>query len=171
MCSEGKILSINFLPDPLFLLYLARHSLAIDRPRKLNPKKMERYQVKTLRKMIQYAYRVPLYQDKYKKSKVYTGNIHRINDVHKLPFVTKKDLRLYGEKGTAAKAFNRKNVYKVNTSGSTGEPVFIYRDLNTLVVEYTIFLRMVRAYNLSPFKTRITNIGDFSLPFVRHSSS
>ena len=47
---------------PLFKNYI----LDSNRIEKLGPKQLERYRNKSLRKMIAYAYKVPLYKKKYR---------------------------------------------------------------------------------------------------------
>ncbi len=51
----------------------------------------------------------------------------------------------------------------MDTSGSTGKPVSIYRDTNAIALEMTTTSRIMCSHDLSPMKTRISNIGDFTL--------
>jgi phenylacetate-coenzyme A ligase PaaK-like adenylate-forming protein len=57
---------------------------------RLNHKQMERYRDKVLRKTVKYAYTVPLYNKKYKDAGVHPDDIKGIENIIKLPFVTKK---------------------------------------------------------------------------------
>ncbi|MCX6667825.1 MAG: hypothetical protein NTV74_06300 [Euryarchaeota archaeon] len=125
---------------------------------------MKRYQVKSLKKMVKYANNVKLYQDKFKETNIHPEDIKEIEDVRKLPFITKQDLRKYGNTGTIPDDFNMEKAFKVDTSGVTGKPISIYRDLNAIAAELIMSTRMIKAYNLDVFKTRLTNIGDFSIP-------
>ncbi|MDH7517999.1 MAG: hypothetical protein QHH19_06635 [Candidatus Thermoplasmatota archaeon] len=56
----------------------------------MNHKQMERYRDKVLRKTVKYAYTVPLYNKKYKDAGVHPDDIKGIENIIKLPFVTKK---------------------------------------------------------------------------------
>lgn len=51
---------------------------------------MKKYRDRAFHTIIKYAWRVPLYQKKWKKAGIYPNDIKRIDDIKKLPFVTKK---------------------------------------------------------------------------------
>lgn len=156
---------MSWMPDPVFMFKVLRHSIEyMNRPWKQDYEGMKQYQAHALRKMMRYARRVPLYREKHENAGINAASINSIDDVEKLPFVTKDDLRRYGPSGTTPDGFNREYAWKVDTSGTTGEPVSIFRDVNALAIESTMVSRMLKAYNLNLFKTRITNIGDFGLP-------
>ena len=155
---------MNLFPNPIFLLYLTKHSLSVNRLWKLDKEKLEIFQIKAMKEMLSYAEKTKLYKDKLKQSKISSKNFKKIEDIYQIPFVSKQDLRDYGINGTLPKKFNVDKGFKVDTSGSTGKPVSIYRDLNSLALEFTVASRMLKAHNLSSIKTRITNIGDFSIP-------
>lgn len=154
---------MNLIPNPNFLRLYVKHSFSVDRLWKLNSDKLRKYQTKTLKKMIKYAQETSLYQEKFKEAKINVNEISDISDIKKIPFTTKQDLRDYSINGTLPKTFDISKGYKVNTSGSTGKPVSIYRDTNAIALEITTPSRMMISHGLSASKTKISNIGDFTL--------
>ena len=154
---------MELIPSPTFMYHFAKHSISVNRPWKFNTEQMREYQGKALNKMVKYAYTTLLYQQKYKEIKIEPNKIKMIDDVKKLPFVTKQDLRSHGTLGTLPKNVKRKKLFKVGTSGSTGKPIYIYRDTDAVALESTIISRMLKTYNLNPLKIKMTNIGDFSI--------
>ncbi len=157
------VFKMNMIPNPTFLSLFTKHSLSVDRLWDMNSEKLRKYQTKSLKKIIEYAKDTSLYQKKFKKSKIDVDAINDISDINKIPFTTKQDLRDYGIKGTLPSTFDVKKGYKVDTSGSTGKPVSIYRDINAIALEMTTTSRMMLSHGLSSVKTRISNVGDFSL--------
>lgn len=140
-----------------------KHNQTVDRLWKLTREELSQFQTIKLHEMMDYAQKTTLYQDKFQQGQIDKQSIHDISDVKKIPFTTKQDLRDYGVKGTLPSDFDMEKGYKVDTSGSTGKPVSIYRDLNAIALEMTTTLRMMKSHNLPFKKTRVSNIGDFTL--------
>ena len=59
---------------------------------KKNPQQIARYRDKAFRKLLKYAYTVPLYYKKYREAGIHLSDIKGIKDIIKLPYITKKDL-------------------------------------------------------------------------------
>ncbi len=152
------------IPNLSFLLKSSIHNYNLSHRLNYSKEKMEKYQTKTLKKMIKYSLKTKLYSDKYKEAKVKLDDIKNIKDVEKLPFISKQYLRDYKTEETLPKNFNTKKGFKVDTSGSTGKPVSVYRDINSLALEFALTTRPIKMYGLNPSKAKITNIGDFSIP-------
>ena len=151
------------LPNPKFIRLYMKHNQTVDRLWKLSREELNQFQTERLHEMMEYAQKTTLYQDKFRQGQINKESIQTISDVRKIPFTTKQDLRDYGVKGTLPSDFDMEKGYKVDTSGSTGKPVSIYRDLNAIALEMTTTLRMMKSHNLAFKKTRISNIGDFTL--------
>jgi phenylacetate-CoA ligase len=109
---------------------------------------------------VKYAYTVPLYHDKYKKAGVHPNDIKSIDDIKKLPFISKNDLREYFPDGIVPKGFDRENSFLMSTSGSTGKPVFVYCDLFSSIVRLEALVRELKAYGGSWRKSRIVLVID-----------
>ena len=120
------MLSINPFMNPIFLIKLLKSHLSdVNRIWISTDKQLKAYQDKALRKIIRYAYNVPLYHDKFKSHGIKPSDIKGINDIDKLPFITKNDLRSYYPDGIIPTGFDKKYAFLVSTSGSTGKPVFL----------------------------------------------
>lgn len=152
---------MNQYYNPFFLLKIASSYLS-DIPRIWNfdEEQIKQYQDKSLRKMLKYAYNVPLYHDKYKEHGVVLSEIQKIEDIYKLPFITKDDLRNNYPNRITPKNFDKQNSFLISTSGSTGKPLFIYYDLFNTIKHLEGFLRAIRAIGVKWNKTRIVQIID-----------
>lgn len=152
-----------FIPNPNFIRLYTKHTKTIDRLWKLNAEELKQFQTKKLQEMIDLAHNVPVYKNKFQKANINKKTIQHIEDINKIPFTSKQDLRDFGRDGTLPKNFNLEKGFKVDTSGSTGKPVSIYRDLNAIALEMTTTSRIMKSHHLPQKKTRISNIGDFTL--------
>ena len=140
-----------------------KHNQTVDRLWKFSNEELRQFQTERLHEMMEYAQKTTLYQDKFRQGQITKDSIQDISDLHKIPFTTKQDLRDYGINGTLPTDFDMNKGYKVDTSGSTGKPVSIYRDINAIALEMTTTLRIMKSHHLPYKKTRISNIGDFTL--------
>jgi phenylacetate-CoA ligase len=91
-----------------------------------HPRKLEEYQTRKLQSIIRYAYdKVPFYNKLMKESRINPDEIKNKEDLNKLPIIRKKDIRdNLGE--IISKDFDVNDLSMMSTSGSTGEPLFIY---------------------------------------------
>lgn len=87
-------------------------------------------QTKRLKHLISHAYyRVPYYHRLYKKTNFFPNDITSVEDLKKLPIVTKemmKDMQIANIKELLAKNINSSSLEKNQTSGSTGIPIKIF---------------------------------------------
>lgn len=161
---------MNSFLNPIFLLQIAKSYLSdVDRIWYYDEKKLKQYKNKSLQKIVSYAYTVPLYNKKYKEYGVHPDDIKGIDDIKKLPFITKDDLRQNYPDGIIPKGFDKKNSFLMSTSGSTGKPVFIYLDTFSAVKSLEGFVREIRAYDGDWRKTKIALIIDLSPGSVEYT--
>lgn len=144
-----------------FMFSLGKAYLSdINRLWNYNEKQLKNYQDKHLRKAVRYAYNVPIYHEKYKKQGVHPEDIRGTDDIHKLPFITKQDLRdNYPDRLVPAR-FNQKNGFVLSTSGSTGKPVFIIVDRLSATKSLIAFARSLKSFGGNWRKTKIVLIID-----------
>lgn len=91
---------------------------------------IEDYQKRGLIKLIKTAYEeVPLYRKLMDQANVHWSDIRNISDLPKLPIVSKSMLRSHFPTG-AVRDTGRKT-YRISTSGSTGENLFLLEDYET----------------------------------------
>jgi phenylacetate-CoA ligase len=108
----------------------------------LSPEQMRELQDEKLRRLIRHAYRdVPFYRRRMKEAGLRPEDIRGQQDLFKLPFLTKSDVRenLYFD--ILSENYDKDQVLKVTTSGSTGEPFVCYADRAQLEFRWAATLR------------------------------
>src|SRR4030042_3731649 len=109
---------MNSFYNPIFLSKVLKSYLfEIDRLRKINDEELRNYQNKQIKKMVKFAFTVPLYHDKYKKSGIYPDDINTIEDLKKIPTVSKDDFKNYYPNGIVSSKINKNKLIQVSTSG------------------------------------------------------
>ena len=171
MCGDPK--NINFMKhckkemnpfmNPVFLMRAAKGYLTdINRVWRVSYEDLETYRNKSFRKIVRYAYDVPVYRKKYKEAGVHPDDIKGIDDIKKLPFITKDDFRKNFPDGIVHPSFDIKKAHLVSTSGSTGQPVSIYTDIYAVIKALFGFLRELKEYGVNWRKTRMSVIADLT---------
>ena len=85
---------MNPFYNPIFLSKILKSYLFdINRLRRLDDQQLKRFQDKKFKKIVEFAYTVPLYYEKYKKAGIHPRDISGLKDVEKLPFITKQDIK------------------------------------------------------------------------------
>lgn len=110
--------------------------------------------------MVKYADSVPAYHEKYKAQQVRLNEIKGIEDIKKLPIMTKSDIMDFYPDGITPIGFDKRNGYFKSTSGSTGVPVSIYCDLLSTVKDIICCARVSKFYGGNWHKTKIAQVID-----------
>ena len=93
---------------------------------------IEEYQFGKLQALILHAYQnVPYYHRVFKERGLQPSDIKEIDDITKIPILTKQDVRKYKQDLVATNMAPSK-LRAGRTGGSTGEPLQLYNDTNTL---------------------------------------
>ncbi|MFO8133484.1 MAG: hypothetical protein R6U10_06110 [Thermoplasmatota archaeon] len=153
-----------FLNPAFALRMLIRYLGDPGRAWRATPEQLRRYQNRVLRRTIRYAWKVPLYRQKWKKAGIEPGGIRTIDDLQTLPLTTKQELIDAFPDGIIPHGYDTDAAYQVGTSGSSGQPMKMYKDMEYITVEALAGVRQLRAYGMNWRTTRVTNIGDFSVP-------
>jgi phenylacetate-CoA ligase len=96
--------------------------------------KLESYQRRKLRRVVQYAYEhVPYYGKKLRELRIDPRSIRSSSDLNKLPVIRKSDIKRNID-GLISEEFDIKDLFMRSTSGSTGEPLSVY--LSSSEVEF-----------------------------------
>jgi phenylacetate-CoA ligase len=133
--------------NPAFIVRIAQSYLSdINRIWNLDATQFKRYQDKAFRKIVRYSFNIPLYYNKYKKSNISHNDIKGLEDIIKLPIITKEDIRSNFPDKIIPKNFDKKNSYLISSSGSTGKPLFIYCSIFSAVKRLEAFARILKAY-------------------------
>lgn len=97
----------------------------------MNRTDLEALQVKRLKISIQIASQSPFYKELFNKNNITTDTIGCIDDIRKLPFTTKEDLRNNYPDGLVA--CDMSNVVRLHSSsGTTGNPTVIFHSAHDL---------------------------------------
>jgi phenylacetate-CoA ligase len=108
----------------------------------LPPAQVRELQDEKLRRLVRHAYRdVPYYRSRMQEAKLRPEDIRGQADLHKLPFLTKADVRKHLYFDILAENNDKKNMLKITTSGSTGEPFVVYADRPQLEFRWAATLR------------------------------
>ena len=154
---------MNPFYNPIFLSQLLKSYLFdINRLHRFSDHQLQRFQDKKFKKMVEFAYSVPLYYEKYKKAGVHPKDISGLRDIEKLPFVTKYDIKKYYPNGIISNQAKKNQLVEVSTSGTTGKSLTIFVDMFDVVMGLFGYLRTIREYDLNWRKSRLTIIGDFA---------
>ncbi len=154
---------INPLFNPMNSVpLLMRYILDPGRLKRLNPRQMKRYRDKAFKRIVKYAYTVPLYHDKYKKAGVHPSDIKGIDDIVKLPMVSKNDMRENFPDRILPVGHNKEKFHVICTGGTTGKSISIYTDFYTMGGSSIPFFRELEAFNLDWKKIQFANIGNFN---------
>lgn len=87
--------------------------------------KIEKYQLKQLRKILTHAYQnVPYYKKIFKENGILPEKIQSLEDLKKIPFLTKQEIKLNGSDMVANKYIDQ--AIETFTAGSTGTPTKFY---------------------------------------------
>ncbi|KAA0007855.1 MAG: phenylacetate--CoA ligase family protein [Thermoplasmata archaeon] len=152
---------MNPLMKPGVLLKVVKcYLFDVNRIWRYSEEKMNRYRDRAFLRVLKRAMTIPMYRDKY--GNVDLKQIRGLEDIERLPVVTKDDFReAFPDKLLPKDA--RKESYRVmSTSGSTGKPVSIF--VEPVFMYYTLlyFTRALKEYGLSWRKSKIALIVDIS---------
>jgi len=154
---------MNPFYNPVFLgKILKRYWIDINRLDRITEKSLRRYQDKQLRRLVRFANTVPLYHDKFKHIGIHPSDIASIDDLHKLPFITKNDLKQYYPQGIVSSTIHKDSLIEVSTSGTTGKVLPLYVDILDIITGLFAYLRTLHEYDMNIWKKKITIIGDFA---------
>ena len=154
---------MNSFYDPVFISKILKSYLFdIGRLKRLKGEDLRRYQDKSLKKIVKYAYTVPLYHDKYKKAGVHPDDITGVQDIKKLPIISKEDIKDYYPNGIIPSKTRKEKLIEISTSGTTGKSLSLYGDMNDAILWLFWYIRILREYGINWRKNKMTIIGDFA---------
>jgi phenylacetate-CoA ligase len=117
-------------------------------------------QLEQLQSVVKTAYRhVPYYRGTMQVFNVQPEDIRSLDDISLMPFVEKDMLRCRGQDFLSTKAA-LPALYKCHTSGTTGTPLTLYRDLRNIGFEYAMLSRQRRWAGLMPGERYATLKGE-----------
>ena len=103
---------------------------------------LKRLQSRRLRSLLQHAYlNVPYYKRTFDAAGFKPSQIKSIADISKVPLLGKQDVRENVHFAMFSDLHNKKEMHRINTSGSTGEPFVCYADKFQLEMRFATTLR------------------------------
>jgi phenylacetate-CoA ligase len=130
----------------------------------MNPDELQSLQGEKLRKQIQYVYeKSEFYQRKFKEGGLAPGDIQSVQDLKKIPFTTKDELRESQERdpplGFHASVDMKKIIRIHSSSGTTGNPSFVGITRHDQQVWSQITGRSIYTWGIRPKDVIIHAIG------------
>lgn len=99
---------------------------------------LREYQWNEFKTTLQQAFEnVPFYRDRFRQLGLTPDDIKHADDVNKLPYTTKDDLRDHGKR-IISEAFDPAEIAAHPTSGSTGQPLYLYSAREAIVRNHAV---------------------------------
>lgn len=127
----------------------------LDKSQWFSEEEIKAYQKERLKIIIQHAYEtVPYYQKKFKQINIKPEDISCLEDLHKLPVLTRKDI-IENFDDLRSRSYKRSQLKLGHTSGTTGSPLEILYDKNIINMTYAVLDRQYSWAN-----TKLKKFGD-----------
>lgn len=115
---------------------------ALQKSQWLSAGQIRELQDEKLRRLLRHAYRnVPYYRERMREAGLHPQDIRGQADLHKLPMLTKDDVRRHLHFDILSENHDKADVLRITTSGSTGEPFVCYADKAQLEFRWAATLR------------------------------
>lgn len=125
----------------------------------LNNEEFMDMQFKLFKNILTHAYNTTeFYKHKYDSIGICPNDILTIEDIKKVPIITKEDIREHEERFISNK-YSRKNLVKINTSGSSGKPLTLYRPKESFAIDSAFVWRHRGWAGLTPNDKLLTLAG------------
>lgn len=135
---------------------------------------IEAYQNEKLRALIRHAYNhVPYYRERWKALRITPDDIRTRDDLHKLPVLTKEEVRANPEK-FVSETTPRRELLVRHTSGTTGKALHFYMTPEASAFQWAVWWRHRLRFGIAPgtwhasfLGQRVVPIGQRKPPFWR----
>ncbi len=122
--------------------------------------KLRHYQFKKLCNIIHYAYyHVPYYRRLFDQNGIKPEDIRSLTDIDRIPVLEKEDIRLHHKEMVARTKFVP-ILYRCNSSGTTGKPITLYRNLDNVGFEHALIMRQYAWGGIQPWERIATLRGE-----------
>jgi len=110
-------------------LRVLRCCYELSRSQWFKPAELKRLQEKRLRAIIRHVYEnVPLYHRKFDSAGVKPSDIRTVEDLTKIPFTTKKEVKSGIPDEIIARGYDVNECVRMSTSGTSGGPMPVFYD-------------------------------------------
>jgi phenylacetate-CoA ligase len=108
----------------------------------LEKSQLKQLQDDKLRRLVRHAYHhVPFWHQRMQSLGLKPNDITTVEDLQKLPFLTKDQIRQTGHFDLLATNLKREHILRIRTSGSTGQPLVCFADRRQLEFRWAATLR------------------------------
>jgi phenylacetate-CoA ligase len=122
----------KIIDNSLYETTQAKRYIKLKKSQWLSPTQLKKVQEKKLNAIINYAYdNVEYYHDLFKSLSLTPNDIKTVNDLNKIPILTKSQIKNESQKIIAHHIARNKSISNT-TSGSTGMPLTLYYDKNAI---------------------------------------
>ncbi|KYK23097.1 hypothetical protein AYK24_01400 [Thermoplasmatales archaeon SG8-52-4] len=154
---------VNPLLNPINSISILRNVIFNpERIYRLDSVHMQKYRDKAFKKIVKYAYTVPLYHERYKKAGIHPRDIKGINDIIKIPMVSKNDMRENFPDKILPYNCNKNKKHVICTGGTTGKSISIYTDFITMSLGQITIIRDLKQFDLNWKKIKIAHVGNLN---------
>jgi len=135
-------MSIDFkIKEFAYPLEILRLRSFLEKSQWFSEERLKSYQIERLRLILKHAYtNVPYYKDLFQKLKLTPKDFKTLEDLKKIPPLTRETLRLNFDKLIAKNAKKFKPILH-RTSGSTASPIEFYLDKYSNILEFCYYWR------------------------------
>lgn len=119
-----------------------RYYADLEKTQWLSREDLEKLQLAKLKRIINQAYyHVPYYRERFDQLRLKPEDVKTLEDIRKLPYLSKDDIRSNLFFSLFSDNYNKKNILRITTSGSTGEPLVLFVDKEQLNLRFASTLR------------------------------
>jgi phenylacetate-CoA ligase len=109
------------------------------------------FQQRLLRRRMTQAFgRVPFWRERFAAAGLGPGDIRDATDLRSLPLTSRREIQDQAPDRLLDTALPRRSLLSATTTGSTGEPLRLYRSRGDLFLFFLIRARIMRSYGLRP---------------------
>ncbi len=130
---------------------------------------LKAYQQEHMQSLIQHCYdHVPYYRRVMNKRKLMPFDITHLDDLSKLPLLTKEEVRAHKEELIASN-MKRTDLVYVHTSGTTGSPLQLYADRHMCLIKNVVDWRQKRVADVNPGNRLALFLGRVIVPVAQNT--
>jgi len=128
---------------------------------------IEAYQNEKLRSLVRNAYEnVPYYRERWKALKITPDDIRSREDLHKLPVLTKEEIRENADRFVSQKT-PRRELLSRHTSGTTGKALHFYMTAEAVAFQWAVWWRHRLRFGVTPGSWHANFTGQRVVPITQ----
>ena len=130
---------------------------------------IEAYQNDKLRSLVRHAYEnVPYYRERWKALKIAPEDIRSRDDLHKLPVLTKEEIRQNADRFISQKT-PRRGLLSRHTSGTTGKALHFYMTADAVAFQWAVWWRHRLRFGVTPGRWHANFTGQRVVPITQRT--